>query len=133
MRIRLNDAMGLGGGAGDVAGELRSRDARRQRREKLRLGIAMLDLKALPVDGCAVEPRRRSRLEAREREPRAIETLRERDRGRIAEAPGRRPLVAEMDDASEKGAGGEHDCAAGDRSAVAEVDAGYAVGIARDP
>src|ERR1700678_2504606 len=90
MRIRLDDAVRLDGGARDVAGELRRRDPGRHRGEEFWLGIAVLDLKAVPVDRCAVEPRRRSSLEAREREPGAVQTLRERDRGRIAEASGRR-------------------------------------------
>ena len=45
MRIRADDAMGLGGGAGDVAGELRRGDRRRQRGKELRLRIAVLDFK----------------------------------------------------------------------------------------
>ena len=65
MRIRLDDAMGLGGGAGDVARELRRRDRGRHRGEEFRLWIAKLDLEALPVDGCAVEPGRGSGLEPR--------------------------------------------------------------------
>ena len=133
MRIRLDDAMGLGGGAGDVARELRRGDARRHRGEEFRLGIAVLDLKPVPVDRSAVEPGWRSGLEPPEREPGAVEALGERDRGRIAETPGRRTLVAEMNDSAQEGAGGEHDCAAGDRAAVGELDAGYAVGIGGDP
>jgi hypothetical protein len=42
--------MGFGGRAGDVAGELRRRNRGRQRGEEFRLGIAVLDLKPLPVD-----------------------------------------------------------------------------------
>ena len=48
MRIGADDAMGLGRGAGDVAGELRRRDPCRQRREEFRLGIAVLDLELHP-------------------------------------------------------------------------------------
>ena len=93
----------------------------------------MLDLEPLPVDGCAVEPGRGPGLEPREREAGAVQALGERDRGRIAETPGRRPLVAEMDHAAQEGAGGEHDCAAGDRAAVRELDARDSAGVGRDP
>ena len=112
MRVGLDDAVGLGGGAGDVARKLRRRDRGRHRGEEFRLGIAKLDLEALPVDGCAVEPGRGPGLEPPERESGAVQALGERDRGRIAEASGRRALVAEMDHSAQEGAGGEHDCAA---------------------
>ena len=65
--------------------------------------------------------------------PGAVQALRERNRGRIAEAPGRRSLVAEMDHAAQEGAGRQHDCAAGDRAAVRELDAGDSAGVGRDP
>ena len=93
----------------------------------------MLDLEPLPVDGRAVEPGRGPGLEPRERESGAVEALRERNRGRIAETPGRRPLVAEVDHAAEEGAGRENDCAAGDRAAVSELNSGDGAGVGRDP
>ena len=49
--------------------------------------------------------------------------------GRIAEAPGRRPLVAEVDDPAQERAGGQHDRAASDRAAVSELDAGDGAGV----
>src|SRR5580700_9594526 len=93
----------------------------------------MLDLELSPVDRRAVQARRGSGLEPRERESGAVETLRERDRGRIAETAGRCPLVAKVNHPAQEGAGGEHDCAAGDRAAIAEVNAGYAARIGCDP
>src|SRR3984957_18850923 len=129
MRIRLDDSMGLAGGAGDVARKLRRRDARCQRGEEFRLRIAMLDLELSPVDRRSVQARRGAGLEARERESGAVETLRERDRGRIAETAGRCPLVAKVNYPAQEGAGGEHDCAAVNRAAIAEVNAGYAARI----
>ena len=93
--------------------------SRRQRREELRLGIAVLELERRPVDRRAVEPRRRPGLEPAEREPGAVQALGERDRGRIAEAASGRPLVAEMDHPAQERAGRDHDCAAGDGAAVA--------------
>ena len=55
------------------------------------------------------------------------------DRGRIAEASGRGPLVAEMDHSAQEGAGGEDDGAAGDRAAVGELDARDGAGVGCDP
>ena len=72
-------------------------------------------------------------LSRAERKAGAVQALGERDRGRIAETPGRRPLVAEMDHAAKKRAGGEHDGAAGDRAAVSELDAGDGAGVGGDP
>ena len=68
----------------------------------------MLNFKLLPVDCRAVEAGRRSGLEPPKRKARRIQTLGERDRGRIAEAPGRGSLVAEMDNSAQERAGGEH-------------------------
>ena len=95
-------------------------------------GIAVLDLKRVPVDRRPVEPRRGSGLEPREREAGAVQALGERDRGRIAEAAGGRSLVAEMDHAAQEGAGREDDRPAGERAAVGERDAGDGAGVGRD-
>ncbi len=93
----------------------------------------MLDFEPSPVDRRAVQARRGAGLEPRERESGAVEALRERDRGRIAETPGRRPLVAEVNHPAQEGAGGEHDRAAGDRAAIRERDARNGVGVGCDP
>src|SRR6202167_3913433 len=78
-RIRLDDAMGFGIGAGDVARELRRGDPGRHRGEEFRLGIAVLDLETVPVDRSAVEPGWRSRLEPPAHDTGAVETLGERE------------------------------------------------------
>src|SRR5580700_11565900 len=93
----------------------------------------MLDLKLSPVDRRAVQATRGAGLEPRERESGAVETLRERDRGRIAETAGRCPLVAKVNHPTQEGAGGEHDCAAGNRAAVRELDARNGGGVGCDP
>ena len=93
----------------------------------------MLDLEPLPVDRRAVEPRRRPGLEPTEREAGRVETSSERNRGGIAEPPGRRPLVAEVNDAAKERAGGQHDGAASDRAAVRQLDPGDCAGCGRDP
>ena len=133
MGVGADDAMGLLRRAGDVTGKLRRGDARGQRGEELGLQIAVLDLEPVPVDGRAVEPGRGAGLEAPERKARRVEAARERDRGRIAEAPGRRALFAEMDDPAEERAGGENDGRAGDRAPVGELDSGDGAVLRGDP
>ena len=93
----------------------------------------MLDLEPVPVDGRAVEPGRGAGLEPAERESGRVEAPRQRNRGRIAEAPGGRALLAEMDDAAEERAGGEDDRRAGDRAPVGELDSGDGAGFRHDP
>ena len=93
----------------------------------------MLDLEPLPVDRRAVEPRRRAGLEPTEREAGRVETSSERNRGGIAEPPGRRPLVAEVNDAAKERAGGQHDGAASDRAAVRQLDRRDGAACGRDP
>ena len=106
---------------------------RGQRREEFGLRIAVLDLEPRPVDGRAVEPGRGAGLEPSERESGGVEALGERDRGRIAEAAGRRALFAEMDDPAQERAGGEDDRPAGDHAPVGEVDSGDGAGSRGDP
>ena len=63
--VFADDAVGLRRGLGDVAGHLdRVRDALGTEAERRRIGVAGLRLKPRPVDGAAVEARRRARLEA---------------------------------------------------------------------
>ena len=53
--------------------------------------------------------------------------------GAIAEAPGRRALVAEMDHSAQEGAGGQHDGGAGDDAAVGELDSRDGAAFGHDP
>ena len=114
MRIRPHDAVGLLRRAGDVARKLRRGDRCGQRGEEFGLGIAVLNLETLPVDGRAVEPRRGPGLEPRKGEPGRVETARKRHRGLIAEAPGRGALVAKMNHSAKERAGGQDDRPAAD-------------------
>src|SRR5271170_3541254 len=132
MRIRAHDAMGLRRGAGDMAWQLRRGDRGRQRGEELRLRIPVLDLEPRPVDRQAVEPRRSPGLEPRKGESGRVETLRELDRGLIAETPRRRALVAEVDYSAKERAGGQDDGPAGERAAVGELDAVDRAGRRKD-
>ncbi len=63
MDVVANDAMGRLVGAGDAALDLGLCDALGQRRERLGRLVARLHLDRAPVDGAAIEPRRRPGLE----------------------------------------------------------------------
>ena len=132
MRIRADDAMGLGGGAGDVARALRRSDGRRQRGKELGLCVAVLDFEPLPIDRQAVESWRSSGFQPRKVEARRVETSRERHGRLIAEAPGRRAVVAEMDYAAKECAGGDDDGSTGERAAVGELDPCDGARLGRD-
>ena len=55
----------------------------------------------------AVEPRRRPGLQPAERQAEVADPAREADRGRVAGAPRRAPLVSDVDHAAQEGAGGQ--------------------------
>ena len=110
-------------GPGDVAVDLGRRDPPGHRRERLRRVVALLAFEPGPVDGAPVDPGRRAGLEPAEREPGALQRLGERDRGRVAHPPGRPAVAADVDDAPEERAGGEHHGAGRDRLAGLRHDA----------
>ena len=123
MRIRPHDAMGLGGGAGDVAGKLTARRSPRVSEEKNSGGSSPCWTSSASQSIVARSSRGGVPVFSRaEREAGRVEALRQRDRGRVAEPAGRRALVAEMDHAAQERAGGEDDGAAGERAAVGEFD-----------
>ncbi len=70
MHVGANDPVRRVGRAGDAALDLRVVDALGQDGERLRRLVAGLHLERGPVDGAAVEPRRRSGLEPAERKAR---------------------------------------------------------------
>ena len=108
-------------GLGDVADDLRRRDPPGQERERHRRVVAMLDFEPGPVDRPAVEPRRRAGLEPPQRKPARRKRPRQPERRRLADPAGRDLLRADMDEAAEKRAGGQHHPAGGDLAPVAET------------
>ena len=76
-----------------------------------------------PVDGRAVEPRRRAGLQAAEGEAGALEGPRKTHRRRLADPARRNLLLADMDQAAQKRAGGQHHGAAADDAAIGQSDA----------
>ena len=101
-------------------------DALGQDRERLRRLVAGLHLDRGPVDGAAIEPRRRAGLQPAERKADALERARQAERRRLADAAGRRLLLADMDQAAQERAGGQHHRAGREFAAVREPDAGDA-------
>ena len=98
-------------------------DALGQHRERLRHIVARLHLERRPIDGAAIEPRRRAGLQTAEREAGIFQRARKTERRRFADAAGRNLLFADMDEAAQKGAGGENHRAAGNLAPVGEFDA----------
>ena len=98
-------------------------DARRQHRKRLGRIIARLHLQRRPIDGAAIEPRRRSGFQAcRAQSPRVRASLQGpapalRRRGR------REFAFADVDEAAQECAGGQNHDAAGQRAAIGEFDA----------
>ena len=97
-----------------------------QRRERLGRLVAGLHLEPRPVDRAAVEPRRRAGLEPAERKAEPLQRQRQPDRRRLADPAGRRLPLADMDQAAQERAGGQHHGAAGELAAVGQADAGHA-------
>src|SRR5205085_11559244 len=95
-------------------------------RERRGRGRTRLGHEPGPVDGPAVEPRRRPGLEPAEREAVPRQGFRQAERRRLADPPGWRLLLADMDQPAQEGAGGQHHGAAADVFARAEHDPGEA-------
>ena len=101
-------------------------DALGQHRERLGRLVARLHLDRRPVDRRAVEPRRRAGLQPAERKAEPLQRQRQPDRRRLADPAGRRLALADMDQAAQKRAGGQHHGAAGELAAVGQANAGHA-------
>ena len=121
--------MGGLGGAGDPALDLRILDCVRECRERLRRLIAGLHLQARPVDGAPIEPRRGAGLEPPEGKPEPFQGERQADRRRLADPSRRSALLADVDEAAQKGAGGQDHCGRREAAAIAEPDAGRGASV----
>ena len=117
--------MGLRIGLGDVADDLRRGYAVGQERERHRRVVAGLNVEPGIVDRIAVESRRGAGLQPAEREAAAPQGLRQAIGRRLAHTPRRDLLIADMDQAAEKSAGGQHHPPGGDMPSVAERDAAH--------
>ena len=71
--------------------------------------VAVLHLEAVPVDGAAVEPGRGAGLEPAHAQAQAVEPGGEAKGWGLVDAAGRDLALADMNEAAQEGAGGEHD------------------------
>ena len=104
----VNDGVALRGRARDVAGNLRQPQRAAQLRKGHGLGVSILPLQDRPVDGNPMQTRGGAGLQT----PDSKSTLPEKPRKlqtRTLTIAARRPcLFAEMNQASQKGSGGDH-------------------------
>ncbi len=106
---RADDVVGARVGMGDPARQLaRMHGATAEEGKYGSRIIARLFLAFRPVDAAAVETRRRAGFQAAYRQVELAQAMRERFRRRVARAPRLVILQADMDQAGEEGAGGEH-------------------------
>ena len=117
-------------GGGDMAVDLGHLDPRGQIGHGLGRAIAGLALQRRPIDGPAVQPRRRPGLEPPQGKAQAVQGRRQPQGRRLADAPRRRRLGADMDQAAEEGAGGQHRGAAGQDLAGRQANPGQPVAMA---
>ena len=103
-----NNPVGLGRCTGDAAGNLRNRNPVGQRRERHRRVVCGLHFQRVPVDGPAVKPRRGARLQPADRQVKGAKPLCQRVGWRLSDPSGRCNLGSQMDQAPEKGPGGQH-------------------------
>ena len=130
--VLADEAERLRRGEGDVAGDLRLNDLLGAEAEGRGIGVAGLLFERLPMDGAAVEARRRSCLEAASAKAQGAEGLAEEDDGGLAAAAGGIALFAAVDEAVEEGAGGDDGGAGKEVAAIAKLEAeDAAVGAGR--
>src|SRR6476620_3583486 len=106
--VIANDAMGGVVGAGNPAMDLGVMDMVGKRRERLRWLVPRLRLHCAPIDGTAVEPRRRPGLQPSEHKAQAFQSQRQAGGRRFSHTPGRDLMFSNMDETPQKGAGGQH-------------------------
>ena len=108
--------------AGDTAFDLPVHDAVGHQREGNRILVRRLHFQRRPVDGAAVEARRRAGLEPAELEARARHRRRKAHGGLFVHAAGDDLLLADMDQTAQEGSGRQNDGAAGQPPAVGKDD-----------
>ncbi len=124
MHVGPDHFMGRRRRPGDPALDLRRRDPVGHDRERLRRIVAGLHFDRRPVDGRAIEPRRRAGLQSSERKADPFERGRKPHCRRLPDPSGRPVLLAEMDQASQEGPGGDDHGAGGQLTAIAQTNSG---------
>ena len=129
MQVGADQIVAGGAGMGQMTGDLRRRNPLGHIGEGRRFIVARLDFEPGPVDGPAVQARRRSRLEPPQRKPELAQGARQPVGGRIADPSGRNLLLADMDHAAEERPGRQHDGRGRQHRTVAGDDTGRTAGI----
>src|SRR5216684_6854314 len=125
MHIFADDAVRLGRGPGDVAGNLRIvvGHAPGTKTERSRIRIAGLRRKARPVDSASIKPWRSARLQAADSQSELLQRFAQQNCVRLAGASRRILLLAAMNQPVEKCSGGDDDGLRADSAPVAKADA----------
>ncbi len=88
MHVLADDAMRLRRGVGDVARHLRLRDPAGAEAERRGVGVARLRGETRPVDGAAIQTRRRAGLEAAAAQAQRLQKFAQQHGSRLAAASG---------------------------------------------
>src|SRR6516225_6704890 len=122
MDVLADQVMGGFRGAGNPTLNLGVGDGVGQGREWFGWRVAGLHLDRSPVDGAAIEPRRRAGLESPQRKPQPLERDGEADARPLPNAPSRDLLLADMNETTQERAGGENDGRSPDAPPVLQLD-----------
>src|SRR6478672_5016082 len=95
-------------GAGNPAMDLGVMDMVGKRRERLRWLVPRLRLHCAPIDGTAVEPRRRPGLEPSEHKAQALQCQRQTGGRRFSHTARRDLMFSNMDETAQEGASGQY-------------------------
>jgi len=117
VEVVADHGMYLGRRPGDAAGDLGHVYPVIQEGERDRFRVRRLHLDARPVDTGGAEAGRRPGLEPAHLQTKPVEPVRQSNGRRFADAAGRDALLADMDQAFEKGASRHHDSACPPRPA----------------
>ena len=124
MQVVSDDLVRRLDGARDAALNLRVRQSGRERRERHRLVVARLHLHRAPIDGPAIQTRRRACLQTTEADSEPRQRGRETPGRFLADPAAGAPHIADMDQAVQKRAGGDHHRAGRQPAAVLEQHGG---------
>lgn len=124
MNIGADHVMGGGRRPGDPALDLRGRDPLGHDRERLRGLVSGLHFDRGPVDGGAIQTRRRPGLQPSKCEAGALEGRGKTRRRRLTDTAGGPVLLAEMDKTAEEGAGGDDDSPGPEHPTVCQAQSG---------
>src|SRR6056297_1951886 len=124
IEIVADDVVRAGIGIGDPAGHLPRHGCGGEKGEHHRVVIRWLHVEAAPTDAASVEARRRTGLETPEGKAEAVDALGKAEAGRVAHATAGAGHIPDMDDAAQKGAGGQDHGACRDLAAIREDHAG---------